>query len=248
MFGPDQVEMEELKTPNGWFLCVQLDDLQKVCEWLYLNSRVRYRQDLFPLEPRLPFLVKDNPTEDRQMRVLHVVEFEQAQQVVSYNDALRPKGFRWKRRPDELPDWIWHNRPWPHVDESGFRQVCLNNAFFCAFKEDQPFIDSWMKLIARDRTIRFAEGYHETPMPFLITVTVSRTSPEATLTAVPCEDLLVLVRRWGFYLGARNMPPGEWENKYAPRIDTFFGNLVHARWPIHRSAKVSEPSDRLLFG
>src|SRR5712675_2199045 len=136
---PDQVEMQKLRTPSGWYVCVQLDDLQNVCEWLYLDSSVRYDRDFLPSELRLPFLLKDVPTEDRSLRMLQVIEFEQAQQVVSYDEALKPRGLRWRRRQDDLPDWIWDRRPWPHLDDSGFRQVCLGpTCFFCATKDDQP--------------------------------------------------------------------------------------------------------------
>lgn len=247
MFGPDQVEMQKLRTPNGWYLCLQLGDLQKVCEWLYLESSVRYTRDFLPSELRLPFLLKDSPTEDRSLRMLQVIEFEQAQQVVSYDETLRPKGFRWKRRPDDLPDWIWDRPPWPHLDDSGFRQVCLGaTCFFCATKDDQPFIDEWLKLELYNGKRKFAEGYHETAMPYLIKITRAANGNSATLSAIPTADLMVLVRHWGHYLGARNIPWQEWKT-FRQKICVFIDNLVHARWPIHQDPSAAGPTDKSLF-
>lgn len=234
MLGPDQVEMQELRTPSGWYLCLQLDDLLKVCEWFYLDSSVRYNRDFLPSELKLPFLLKDSPTEDRSVRILQTIRFEQAQQVVSYDPSLKPKGwFRWKKRPGDLPDWIWERPPWPHLDETGYRHVCLGNAFFCATKDDQPFIDQWIALVYKDCELSYAPEYHETAMPFLVKVTVSENGSSATVNAVPTADLMVLVRHWAHYLGARSLPWGEWK-EFSHKICLFIDNLLNARWPINK--------------
>jgi hypothetical protein len=232
---PHEFNIRRLRTPNGWYLILQLDDLQSVCEHLYHRSDVRYTRDFYPPEVRLPFLLKDSPTEDATLRMLQVIEFEQAQQVVSYDPDLEPKGIIFRKSPDNLPGWIWSSRPWPHVDSDGYRQVCLGNAFFCASKEDKPMLDAWFKLSRARLRLVYPSEYENTRMPFLIKV--SRVNEEyAIVTSVTTEDLIVLVRNWPSYLGAKQIPYDEWP-KFSERSCRFIDNLILAEWPITGKTK-----------
>jgi hypothetical protein len=241
MQAPEEFNIRRLRTPSGWYLIVQLDDLQSVCEHFYLRTGIRYTRDFYPPELRLPFLLKDSPTEDNGLRMLQVIEFEQAHQVVSYDKSLKPRGFRWRRSPEDLPDWIWDRPPWPHVDSSGYRQVCIGNAFFCASQDDQPMIDEWFNLSYSEARLVYSTEHYDTPMPYLIKVSQVEETGYAIVTAVPTKDLIFLVNCWGHYLGARNIPSAEWE-KYSSKICRFIDNLIGAQWPLNAEVKWKPPN------
>jgi hypothetical protein len=233
MVSSDEKHIRELKTPNGWYLCVQLDDLQSVCEFLYVKSGKRYTRDFYPPELRLPFLIKDVPTEDSRLRMLQVIEFPQAQQVVAYDRSLRPGPLNFMRRK-ETPTWLWDQPPWPHLDESGYRQVCLDNAFYCASTDDQPMINRWFELSRDEYRPVYAPGFYATPMPYLIKV--SRVEDYAVVTAIPTDDLICLVKRWQYYFGMRKMLPTELA-EFSRVICRLIDNLILARWPITQELK-----------
>ncbi len=236
MLAPHESNIRKLRTPNGWYLIVQLDDLQCICEHLYQRADVRYARDFYPPELRLPFLLRDSPTEDSSLRMLQVIEFEQAHQVVSYDVDLRPRWFRWRRRAEDLPDWVWDDPPWPHVDNSGYRQVCIGNAFFCASKDDQPMIDAWFQVVYKKVRLVYPSEFHDTRMPYLIKVSRVDDSDYAIVTSVSTKDLIVLVNHWAHYLGVKRIPGYEWSN-FSKRIGLFIDNLIGAQWPINREMK-----------
>jgi hypothetical protein len=226
-----EFNIRRLRTPNGWYTILQLDDLQSVCEHLYQRSDVRYARDFFPPQVRLPFMLKDSPTEDAAVRMLQVITFEQAQQVVSYDPDFEPKGLISRKTPEDLPSWIWSSKPWPHIDSDGYRQVCLGNAFFCASEDDKPTLEKWFSLRRSRSRLVYPLEYENTRMPFLIKI--SRVNDDYSIvTTITTEDLIVLVRNWSSYLGARQIPHGEWP-KFSERICRFIDNLIRAEWPVN---------------
>jgi hypothetical protein len=235
MYNEDHGRVTKLRTENGWYVCTQLNDLQGVCESLYKRSEIRYNRDFYTKGLRLPFLIKDTATEDRSFRILQVVRFEDAHQVVCFDPSTRPCGlkrFFGRRSSSKLPGWIWSHPPYPYIGEDGYRRVCLDPAFHYANEQDKPLLAEWFDLVYSRYRMVFPEGYENLKSPHLITVSRIPDHDYAVATPITTVNLLPLVRQWPYYLGMCNLSYAE-QRDCSLRAALFIDNLILGRWPLH---------------
>lgn len=221
----------KLKTPSGWYVCTQLDELQAVCEFLfYKRPGTRYNRDFYSKGVRLPFIIRDATTEDRSFRMLQTVSFEQAHQLVCFHSNLRPRLFKWKSPLRGLPKWIWDQPPYPYIDDDGYRRVSLNSVFYYANEQDKALIDRHLELIYSDYRLMFPNDYDALKEPHLIIVSWVPHLNYAIATPVVTEDLLPLVNQWQYYLGMRNLAYSE-QREFSNAAANLIDNLILGVWP-----------------
>lgn len=204
---PAPPHVQALRTENGWYLCQQLNELQDVCEFLHHRSHLRYDRDFYPPELELPFLIKDLPTEDRSIRMLQVVKFYEAHQVICFaSEPPQKRNFPWRHQPKRPPEWVWKRPPFPFIDSSGYRNIAISHSgFHCAREQDRTEIDTYFKLLFRDTRLVYPDEYDSAPIPHLVKVTHVAAKEYVLVTIVQMPELNMLFNCWALHYGVQHL-------------------------------------------